>query len=87
MLLVLLEASWSSMECKYQAVGTLPQSNAVGSIFTQSTQSLKYSYHKHTKFQRENTNNLRNDHERQLAPRVPSAPRKGENTIKTAGEQ
>lgn len=86
MLLVVLEAS-CSMEWKYQAVGTLPQSNAVGSIFTQNTQSLKYIYHKHTKFQREKTNNLRNDRERQVAPNAPSAPRKGENSIKMAGEQ
>ena len=31
-------------------------------------------------------NNLRNDHKRQVAPKVPSASRKGEKTVKMAGE-
>lgn len=64
-------------------MSTLSQSNVVGNIFTQNNNS-KNSYLKYTRSKK--MNNLRNDHKRQVAPKVPSASRKGEKTVKMAGE-
>ncbi|KAL4831789.1 hypothetical protein H8958_015944, partial [Nasalis larvatus] len=59
--------------------GTLPQSSAVGSAFTQDTRSIKtqLSQAEVHKVSRPENEQLRNDNKRQVAPGAPSAPRRG----------
>ncbi|XP_070080114.1 protein LSM14 homolog A isoform X5 [Equus caballus] len=59
--------------------GTLSQSSAVGSAFTQDTRSLKtqLSQAEVHKVARPENEQLRNDSKRQIVPGAPSAPRRG----------
>eukprot|EP00069_Balaena_mysticetus_P012970 bmy_07884T0 len=82
-----LVLSKANIRQQFDAVGVAGSILIFYGMEIPSSGYLTPNYHKHTKFQREKTNNLRNDRERQVAPNVPSAPRKGENTIKMAGGQ